>query len=91
MSKTNTNITSEKIIKLSDLPIGNMGIILTIDDQEMDKNLLRDCWDQGLLPGSSIAVLEVYESQKKMVIQINSSIILAMPIAISEKINVNHS
>lgn len=75
---------------LDELIPGTHAIVVSIDESRMEPGLLRDCWDQGFLPGTEIVLLEKFLSQNKILVQIGSEIRVALPIPIAQYIRVEY-
>jgi Fe2+ transport system protein FeoA len=78
-------------ISLNKMQVGKKYRIISIAEDSLDANLIRDCWDQGFLPGADISLLKSYPSQSKIVVRIGNEIIIALPFSIAEKIQVENA
>jgi Fe2+ transport system protein FeoA len=79
-----------KYFSLAEAPEDRQLRINSIQEDEYTEKILRDIWDQGLLPGSRVLILKKFLSQDKLLIQINSSIQLAVPEKIAQRILVSY-
>lgn len=81
---------TETELTLNRMQIGEKYRIASLAEDSLSAELLRDCWDQGLLPGVDVALLKSYPSQSKIVVQIGNEITIALPFFIAEQIQVKN-
>jgi Fe2+ transport system protein FeoA len=84
------NSLSFNSVPLLDMPIEKEGTIVKIDESILNRDQLRDCLDQGFLPGTKIQVLANYHSQKKVLTIISQQMKVALSYSIAKSITVQY-
>lgn len=77
-------------VPLLDMEIGKEGTIVNIDESSMNRDQLRDCLDQGFLPGNKIQILADFPSQKKVLTILTQQMKVALSYSIAKSITVQY-
>ncbi len=58
-----------------------------IDSSGLEPSLIQEIREQGFLPGVELRLLRSYPTSDKIIVSLNGSIVLAIPMALAQKMN----